>query len=239
MKVLILGANGFLGPHIVRALEDEFELCVADIMPFTSAHCMQVVDIANLDQVRRAAIGTDVIINCSVSREDRSTAFGVNMVGTYNALRIAVEQGHRRFINTGPLFTLAGPFYRDFDFSINESVPPHSGTGLYALSKAAGQEICRVFAAQYSLHVLTMIFSSFKDPEPANSSDSLGPLAISFRDAAEAIKKALEVKLETLPSRCEIFFITADLPHGRYSNAKAKRWLGFIPQDRLEGYWHT
>ena len=237
MKVLVLGAGGFLGPHVVAALEQEYELRATDIKPMDSPHETLVVDAADLDQVRRAAKGTEAIVNCSVSRHDRCAAFGVNMVGTYNALRTAVELGHERFINTGPLFTLAGPFYRAFDFGISESVPAHSGTGLYALSKAAGQEICRVFAENHPIHVMTMIFSSFKEPEPASPNDSLGPLAITFRDAAQAVKKALVVDLAGLPSRCEAFFVTADLPHGRYSNAKAKRLLGFEPQDRLEGYW--
>jgi nucleoside-diphosphate-sugar epimerase len=237
VKVLVLGAGGFLGPHVVAALESEYELCVTDVKPMDSPHQTLVVDAADLDQVRRATNGCGAIVNCSVARQDRCAAFGVNTVGTYNALRAAVDLGHERFINTGPLFTLAGSFYRDFDFDIRESVPAHSGTGLYALSKAAGQEICRIFAQNHSIHVLTMIFSSFKDAQPASADDSLGPLAITFRDAAQAVKKALTVDLARLPSRCEAFFVTADLPHGRYSNAKAKRLLGFAPQDGLEGYW--
>ena len=34
-----------------------------------------------------------------------------------------------------------------------------------------------------------------------------------------------------------IFHITTDTPHGRYSNAKARRLLDWAPQDLLEGYW--
>ena len=43
--------------------------------------------------------------------------------------------------------------------------------------------------------------------------------------------------VRTLPSRNEVFFITGDLPHGKYSNAKARRLLGFEPRDTLEKYW--
>ena len=31
MKVLILGANGFLGPHVVKALEGDYTLRLTDI----------------------------------------------------------------------------------------------------------------------------------------------------------------------------------------------------------------
>ena len=33
MKVLILGGTGYLGPHVVKALESQHELRVTDIRP--------------------------------------------------------------------------------------------------------------------------------------------------------------------------------------------------------------
>ncbi len=127
------------------------------------------VDAADYRQVRAAAEGTDAIVNCSVSRRDRRGAFDVNTRGTWNALRAAVEAGHRRFVNTGPRFTLAGPRYLDRDFGIVEEIPPHPGTGLYALSKSLGHEICRLFSEQHPIHLLTLIFSRFCEPHPAGA----------------------------------------------------------------------
>jgi nucleoside-diphosphate-sugar epimerase len=40
-----------------------------------------------------------------------------------------------------------------------------------------------------------------------------------------------------LPSPFEVFHILADLPHGKYSNEKAKRLLGWQPRDTLELLW--
>ena len=107
-----------------------------------------------------------MIVNCSVLRPDRKVAFDVNTTGTYNAVRVAAEMGHTRFINTGPHFTQVGPSYEHYDFDISEEVPLHSGLNLYAHSKSIGQEICRVFSANYPLHVLTTLFLSFRDAEP-------------------------------------------------------------------------
>jgi nucleoside-diphosphate-sugar epimerase len=45
------------------------------------------------------------------------------------------------------------------------------------------------------------------------------------------------VDLDSLPSRCEVFSIFADLAHGRFSNAKAKQLLGWQPQDDLREHW--
>jgi nucleoside-diphosphate-sugar epimerase len=60
---------------------------------------------------------------------------------------------------------------------------------------------------------------------------------VTFADAARCIKAALQVDLRSLPSRNEVFFVTSDLPHGRYSNAKARRLLGWEPLDLFTGYF--
>ena len=239
MNVLLLGGHGYLGPHVVEALEDRHELRITDIKPIDSPHQTMQVDISDLDQVRRAAVGMDAIVNCSVLRQDRRLAFDVNTLGTYNAIRAAVENGMERFINTGPHFTLVGSPYTDFDFGHDESVPPQPGTSLYAFSKACGQEICRVFAEQHPIHVMCLLFMRFAPPQASDQERGRGiqNFAVTFADAARAIGRTLEVDLETLPSRNELFFIVADLPHGAFSNTKARRLLGWQPQDSLEGYW--
>ena len=167
-RILLLGGNGYLGPHVVRELERDCDLRVTDVVPVSGPHETMQVDAGDYRQVRAAAEGTDAIVNCSVSRRDRRGAFDVNTRGTWNALRAAVEVGHRRFVNTGPRFTLAGPRYLTWDFGIVEEIPPHPGTGLYALSKSLGQEICRLFSEQHPIHVLTLIFSRFCEPHPAD-----------------------------------------------------------------------
>ena len=239
MKILLLGGNGFLGPHVVNELQGDYELRITDIVPIESKHETMQVDISDPDQVRRATEGTDVVVNCSVLRPDRKYAFDVNTMGTYNGMLAAVENGHTRHINTGPHFTQVGPSYENYDYDINEEVPLHSGLDLYAHSKSVGQEICRVFSANYPIHVLTTLFLNFREAQP--KADQFGsdtnPFSVTFPDAARAIRKCLETDLSTLPSRCEIFHITTDTPHGRYSNAKARRLLGWAPQDSLEGYW--
>ena len=239
MKVLLLGGNGFLGPHVVQALEGHHELRITDIVPIDSPHETKQVDVSYLDQVLEVTEGVDAVINCSVLRQDRKLAFDVSTLGTYNAIRAAVEHKIERFINTGPHFTITGPIYEHYDFTISPEVPAHAGLGLYALSKSTGQEICRIFTENYPIHVLCLLFYNFRptEPKPGEGGQDLTPFSVSFRDAGQIFKRALEVDLATLPSKNEIFFATTDLPHGLFSNEKARRLLGFDPQDNLEGYW--
>lgn len=240
MRILILGGHGFLGPHVVAELESDHELVVTDVVPIDSPHETRQVDVSNRDQVRDAATDTDLIINCSVSRTHRQRAFDVNTIGTMNAVSVAADLGHKRFINTGPRFTFAGPSYLDTDFGLREDIPPHPGTLLYALSKSVGQEICRIFADQHPIHVLTLIVSSFVDAQPpAGWCGDMNPFAVTYADAARAIRCALEVDLARMPSRCEAFFVTVDLPQGQCLGGKARDLLGWQPRDTLEAWYRS
>ena len=238
MKVLILGADGYLGPHVVKVLEPHYELRLTDIKPIQTKHESIQVDISCPDAVMRAAEGMDMIINCSVLRNDRHLAFDVSTRGCYNMMEAAVVHGIRRVINTGPHWTVAGDSYTDYDFELSPDVPPHPGTLLYALTKGLGQEICKVFTENYDIYVLCYLFLNFRDHNDESEGTDLEPFTVSWRDAAEAFRLGLEVDLSALPSRCEIFNIFADLPHQKFSNEKTKQILGFAPEDNFERMWH-
>jgi hypothetical protein len=63
------------------------------------------------------------------------------------------------------------------------------------------------------------------------------PFSATFADSARAVAACLTVPLATLPSRHESFFIVGDFPDSVFSNAKAKRLLGWEPTDLLTPYF--
>lgn len=244
MNILMVGANGYMGPHVVEALAPQHHLRITDVKPAPAEirtryaeHEFAELDVTRPDRVLRAAEGMDAIINFAVVRRDRSLAFHVNTLGCYHVLQAAVRHGIRRVINTGPHFTIAGPTYEDFDFAINPDVPPHPGTGLYPISKSLGQEICRSFTRQHDVYVVDLLFYLLRDAADVKPGACRIPFVVSWADAAEAFRLALEVELEKLPSRCEVFFIHGDLPQDKFRVGKAKRILSFHPQDDVAGFW--
>ena len=239
MKVLILGGTGYLGPHVVKALEGEHELRVTDIRPPAekSRHEFIRVDVSSLDQVRKAAEGMDAILNLSVLRPDRKLAFDVNTRGCYNMMIAAVEHKIKRVINTGPHLVVSGPPSERYDFGVGPDQPPQPGTHLYGLSKSLGQEICRVFTQHHDIYVQEYLFFSLLDMAKLTPGTDATPFSISWGDAGAAFKLGLDIDLAKLPSRCEIFFVFADMPHGKFNNEKAKRILGFKPKDDLSILW--
>ncbi|MCZ6765940.1 MAG: NAD(P)-dependent oxidoreductase [bacterium] len=244
MNVVVYGANGMLGPHVVKSLESDHTLLLTDINDLEDSplegttHEYRKVDASDFDAVVAAAEGMDAIVNLSVLRHDRQIAFDVNARGCYNVMTAAVEHGIRRVVNTGPHFTIAGPSYERFDYQIGTDMPPQSGTNLYAHTKSLGQEICRVFTENHDVYVLTLLFYNFRFPDDhAGEGQDFTPFTVTWCDAGEAFRPALDIELEALPSRCEIFNIFADLPHNRFSNEKTKRILGWKPTDNLERFW--
>lgn len=246
MNVLLLGAQGYLGPHVVRALAPHHHLRVTDIKPADDeqrqqypSHEFAEVDVTSAEAVLRAAEGMDAIVNLSVVRREPALAFGVNLRGCLNVMEAAVRHGIRRVIHTGPHFTVAGPSYEAFDFGISPDVPPHPGTGLYPLTKSLGLQLSRVYAEQHDLYVQEYIFYDFRSREELKPGRGGIPFLVSWADAAEVFRLGLEIDLARLPSRCETFFILGDCPQGQFSNEKAKRILGFAPKDDLTLLWRA
>jgi nucleoside-diphosphate-sugar epimerase len=178
----------------------------------------------------------DAILNCTVIRHDPVEAFRVNTLGAYNIARAAVAHGIRRVVQTGPqLVTLAGGTGYWADYDVPGDAPPRAGDHLYGHSKYLGQEILRVFADHYGLEVPVLLFCIFIDPEREAPGRELNPFTVSWEDAAHALRRALEVA--AFPSPYEVMNVNADLPHGRVTNERAKRLLGWAPRHRLERFW--
>ena len=237
MKVAIYGANGAMGPHVIRALEGEHELRLSDVNDLEgSPHEYRKIDVADLDAVVDAAEGMDAIINLSVLRDDRKIAFDVNARGCYNVMTAAVTHGVRRVVNTGPHFTLSGATYERFDYDVGPDIPAQPGTNLYALTKSLGHEICRVFTRNHDVYVIGLFFYNFR-PEESQVGQDLTPYSVTWEDTGRAFASALSVDLDTLPSRWESFFVLADLPHNKFDNEKVKRLLGWRPTQDLREFW--
>jgi nucleoside-diphosphate-sugar epimerase len=257
-KVVVFGAGGPLASAAARELVGSYQLRLTDVRPhaqnaagdpqspgaplpevFGPPHEAVEVDVTDLDQVRRACAGMDAVINCTVVRPHPVQAFRVNTLGAYNVMCAAVEHGIRRVVHTGP-FQIGSerPAGYWWDFDVPDDAPGRPGAALYLHSKYLGQEIVRRFAEQYDLEVPALFFCIFTNPDvPHEGQRPLHPMTISWADAARALRRALEAP--ALPSPFEIIHILADLPHGKYSNAKAKRLLGWEPRDSLAGLWAT
>ena len=254
-KVCIFGAGGPVGAAAQAALKDQYSLRLTDVrdvheivetgepqssgapMPTIpeAPHEWRQVDVGDYDQVLAAARGMDALVNVSVLRHDLIPAFRVNMIGAYNVMKAAVACGIKKIIHTGPRHTRLG-FEGDYwpDFRVNDDVPLHPGSDLYALTKCLGGEIVQTFAEHHDLDVITFLYCSFRPADGGRSGDGSGvhPLAIAWEDTGEPFACAL--RADRMPANYEVFDIMADLPHGKFGSSKAERLLGWKPRHRFE-----
>lgn len=263
-RVVIYGAGGPLATAIADALAHDHVLRLTDVRPLAdfvsqyqtdgprvpgapaprmhgAPHDTRVVDITDAAQVLAAARGMDAIVNCAVVRSDPVQAFRVNVLGAYNVMCAAVRCGIRRVVHTGPqTLSLTLPYLAGYwhDFGVSSEAPARPGSDLYILTKFLGQEICRIFAEEHDLEVPALQFHGLFHPAyPPRKVKPYGifGFSVSWEDAALAVRQALHVP--TLPRPFEVLHISADLPHGKVRNDKAKQLLGWQPRDRLEALW--
>ncbi len=258
-NVVIFGAGGPLAAAAAEDLSSTYTLRLTDLqsieeiavagpnlnqnpgapvpVPLGAPHECRIVDVTSPEQVMAACEGMDAIINCTVIRPELEGAFRVNTVGAYNVVRAAVAHGIRRIVHTGPqLAALHGGVDYSTDYDVAAEAPPRPGRHLYGHSKYLGQEICRVFADYYDLEIPVLLFCEFVTPEMEQPLP-LNPFAVSWQDAARAIRRAVEVA--HLPEPFEVLNVNADLPHGTFTNRKAKEILGWQPLNSLQHMWSS
>lgn len=254
-NVAIFGAGGPVGVAATHFLRDHYILRLTDVRDLATItepqspgaplpevlpppHETRQVDVSDYEQVLEAARGMDALINCTVVRPHLEAAFHVNMIGAYNVAKAAVELGIKRIIHTGP-YHLHLDHNADYwwDFDVPADVPLHPGGDLYAASKFLGGEITRVFAERHGLEVITFLYCHFLPGDGGDRPDGsgLGPFTTSWEDCGSAFLNGL--RAPALPNPYEVFFICADLPHGKFSPRKARQLLDWEPRHRFERLW--
>ncbi len=178
--VLVTGGAGFIGSHLATRLvelghrvrvfdnfatghlsnlahlEGKYELIQADLRD--AAACMRAC--AGVEYVfHEAALGS-----VPKSVDDPQTSHDVNINGTFNMLRAAVEHRVRRFIYAG-----SSSAYGDTEVSPKVETLRPRPLSPYAVQKLTGEEYCHAFFVCYGLETITLryfnVFGPRQDPE--------------------------------------------------------------------------
>ena len=99
MKVLVTGAAGFIGQHVTKALiQGGCDVIALDILAQESIPC-QWITRANITNPINPVEGLDAVIHLAALSHPRqcdenpSKAFDVNVNGTHQVLKMALESG--------------------------------------------------------------------------------------------------------------------------------------------------
>lgn len=172
MKILVTGADGFIGSHLVEALVRAGNHVRAFVLynSFGSwgwlDHCAADVkgqfevfsgDIRDPFGVKQAVLGCDAVLHLAAliaipySYHSPDTYVDTNIKGTLNVLQAAREHGVRRVIHTS-----TSEVYGTAQFVPITEAHPLQGQSPYSASKIGADQLAYSFYASFDLPVLTV-----------------------------------------------------------------------------------
>ncbi|MGZ5545314.1 MAG: NAD-dependent epimerase/dehydratase family protein [Limisphaerales bacterium] len=191
MRILVTGAAGFIGAHLVNrlfsthdivALDNMHRGCSRDSLP--SSVDFHTADVRDRRAVRDAVRGCDIVFHLAAQSNvlgavaDSSYAFTTNVVGTHVVLEAAAIAGVKRLV-----FTSSREIYGD-----PRSIPVRETARLrpknaYGASKLAGEVYCEL-ATRQRLETVVLRLANVYGP---NDRDRVIPLFIAAASAGEPI----------------------------------------------------
>ena len=252
LNLLVTGLNGIVGQALRPALEERYTVSALSRSGVDGLPEGRVfkADIADLDSLRPAFEGVDVVLNLAADGGIGSadgmdsgwdTMLRNNIVGTYNVLETARQTGVSRVILASSGATVNGyeleePYSRlvstgpvDLPTSwkmIDEYAEPKP-VSIYGVTKLFGEDLGRYFALTTPLSVINLRISS------CGREDRAGPgrarsIWVSYRDLQQLTIKCIEAPAEV---KFDIFWAVSNNKLSYRDNTHAKEVLGYAPQD--------
>ena len=233
-RVLITGAAGFIGSYVHKAFADRYIMRLTDIAPIDDprGHEVMKADITDLDQMRRACEGMDVVLHLAADADPSadfcSSLLPLNIVGTYNVFRAAKEEKCQRVVFASSIHAMLG-YPREasarWDMPVN---PPN----FYGVTKCFGEALGRCYAHQ-ELSSLAIRIGAIRrqddvDPDRPETERREGEGWISQRDLVQLIQRCIDVE--------GVDFAIVHAQSGQKSPqldiSHTREILGYEPQDR-------
>ncbi|BBY55716.1 NAD-dependent epimerase/dehydratase family protein [Mycobacterium koreense] len=168
--VLVIGANGFLGSHVTRALVDaggdaEIRVMVRDGADTRSIDDLDVTrfhgDIFDTATLTEAMTGCDVVYYCVVDTRawlrDPAPLFRTNVDGLRNVLEVAATMDLRRFVFTSSYATVNR---RRGHVATEDDIIDPRGLTPYVQSRVQAEQMVLRYAAERGLPAVAMCVST-------------------------------------------------------------------------------
>jgi UDP-glucose 4-epimerase len=179
-KYLITGGAGFIGANLVEALVRQGKSVrvldnlstgkLENISPFLADIEYIKADIRDLDAVRQAVAGIDVVLHQAAlpsvprSVDDPLTSNEVNVTGTLNVLVAARDAGVQRVVAAS-----SSSVYGNSEVLPKMETMPVEPLSPYAVSKLATERYCNAFTRVYGLPTISLryfnVFGPYQDPD--------------------------------------------------------------------------
>lgn len=231
--ILLTGAAGNIGRAFRRLAGDRYRLRLSGIEPVQLAPREQaetvVLDVSDPTACRAACRGIDTVIHLAADPSPRAGFYESllenNVKGVYNIYRASADQGVRRVIFASSVHAVGG-YVAGFQPHADSAPRP---ANLYGASKAFGEAIGSVFAAQEGLTNIAIRIGAFDNPpEDRDKPDPVAASAfVSPRDLTQLIERCIVADLTG-------FHVVHGLSNNRltaFDISSTRALVGYAPQD--------
>lgn len=236
MKILITGSAGDIGSSFRKFARDRHEFVCFDRRPTPDVPEAVVADLSDQEALNKAAQGCDALIHLGGYRSPgpyHEIILPSNIVGTYHALEAARLAGVKRFLFASTVQVDDG-YGREV--KVNPDMP-RKPLNNYSCSKGLGEEMARVYAAQYGLEVVCLRFGwvmlDRQSGWVVKSWWRPDPIILTERDCCEIIAHSLEkpgIRFEILHAFSRGAAAIRDLD-------RLPAVIGYTPQDDMGLDW--
>jgi nucleoside-diphosphate-sugar epimerase len=241
MRVLVTGAAGFLGRHILDRLAKDLQVRAFDIHPAEGCADCVVGSVADAAVVSGAVKGMDAIVigHMAPNRPEiygsPEIPFDVNVKGTAHLFHSAVETGIRRVVLISSIGTVHDPKAQPVRYTRGSPLAPCS---LYALTKTLQEEMALYFHRNHGLEIAVLrpayivredtLVDKYGRQRPTVNWQFIDP-----RDIAEATAAALRAP----GLGYEVFYMVAGPDADAHADMEnARRILGWKPAHTFSQY---
>ncbi|WP_238343069.1 NAD-dependent epimerase/dehydratase family protein [Nocardioides cynanchi] len=167
MRILVTGGSGFIGRHVVAALQDEgHEVAVVDRVPFSGPGVRAVTGELEDPAVRDEAVaaGTDAVVHLAAetsvlgSMERPALVHRVNVEVTAALLELSRERGVGAFV-----LASTNAVVGSFEGTFTEDVPLAPLTP-YGATKAAGEMLLSGYSGAYGVRTPALRLTNVYGP---------------------------------------------------------------------------
>lgn len=238
--VLVVGGSGHVGGLVLPLMTDAFRFRLFDRTPPSAALAPHIAafvpgDVTDGDALRDAAQGAELLLYMAMGRGPEGTpvnhlasAYDVNVKGVHLALDAAVRAGLRRAVYTSSLSVMDRPEGIMSGATDREDIPPIPNS-VYGHTKWLGEETCRFVHRTKHLPILALrLFLPVSREEWLAKHD---PAQTDCRTSAPDLARALTAALRSPHPDFEVIHVTGDTTGRAYRHEKARRLLGWQPEE--------
>ena len=159
-RVLVTGASGRVGRHVVDALVADHEVTVLDLAPPVQDVRFIEGDVLDLAKVRASMAGQDAVIHLAAIDlgvpAEPEAYFGTNVMGTWNTVQAAREAGIRKVVLASSISAVGvGEMRPDFppEYLPVDEAHPMKPAHAYGVSKLVVEDLARGFVQQGGMSI--------------------------------------------------------------------------------------